>query len=150
MMYVSVSIYAGRKQCPLLDVCLISCSAQPSVLKMEALRSSTMSVNFYETTWHIQGNGPLHSYRCENLKSHISVTVSGVPPQKIWKKKKTHWSYALLLFSFWLSRLAWRYRSGLLFSSCSIRMSVGTPVILTEIFHSFPQSLQNMPGQYLG
>jgi hypothetical protein len=46
-----------------------------STLKMEAMRSSEMSVNTRSTLRHISEDGILHSHRCENLKSYIFLLL---------------------------------------------------------------------------
>jgi hypothetical protein len=44
-----------------------------SVVKMEAILSSETSVNVRYTQRHIPEDDILHSHRCENLKSYISI-----------------------------------------------------------------------------
>jgi hypothetical protein len=50
-------------------------AADFSALKMEAIRSSEMSVHIRSTQRHIPEDGILHSHRCENLKSYISLWI---------------------------------------------------------------------------
>jgi hypothetical protein len=41
------------------------------ILMMEAISTSEMSVNFYQSTWcNIPEDNDLHTHCCENLKSH--------------------------------------------------------------------------------
>jgi hypothetical protein len=46
-----------------------------STLKMEAIRSSEMSVHTISTRLHIPENGILHTHRRENLKSYLKINV---------------------------------------------------------------------------
>jgi hypothetical protein len=43
-------------------------------------------------------------------------------------------------------RLAWRYRTTLVFGECPVRFSAGTPAVLTEAYRSLPQSLHANAG----
>jgi hypothetical protein len=74
---------------------LISCMANSSSLKMEAIRSSETSVNFHRTTWrYIPEGRSLHNYRCENLKFNSYILfcfVSGKRKQVCLTGKDTKW-----------------------------------------------------------
>jgi hypothetical protein len=51
-------------------------STNQKVLMMEAVSSSEMSINIHKTTWHyIPEDSHLHTYHCENLKSHTDSLV---------------------------------------------------------------------------
>jgi hypothetical protein len=51
---------------------LVSSSAYSSTLKMEAIYSSEMSVDFQWTTWRrVPGDRTLRNHRCDNLKSYM-------------------------------------------------------------------------------
>jgi hypothetical protein len=53
---------------------LVSCSAYSPTLKMEAICSSEMSVNFQRTTRrYIPEDSTLHNHCCENLKSYRGI-----------------------------------------------------------------------------
>jgi hypothetical protein len=55
---------------PWLTACLCACSAYSLILKMEAICSSEMSVNFYQTArHHTPWDGALHSRCHENIRS---------------------------------------------------------------------------------
>jgi hypothetical protein len=55
-------------------VMVAACLTYSSNLKMEAVFSSEMSVNFYHTAWrHIPENATLRSHHSETLKSHLNL-----------------------------------------------------------------------------
>jgi hypothetical protein len=68
---------------------LVSCSAF-SNLKMEAVCSSEMSVDFQRITWrYISKESTLHNHRCDNLKSYIIKSSSlhkALRRMQIWLK----------------------------------------------------------------
>jgi hypothetical protein len=70
--------------CLLLPAHAGSPLANFSTLKMEAIRSSEMSVHFTGSTRrHISEDGILHSHRCENLKSlSFNVQLSDIPKRR--------------------------------------------------------------------
>jgi hypothetical protein len=50
---------------------LVSCWGYSYTLKMETIRSSEASVEFYQTTRHYNSEDrTLYSHRCENVKSN--------------------------------------------------------------------------------
>jgi hypothetical protein len=55
-----------------------------STLKMEAIRSSEMSVYTRSTQRHIPEDGILHSHRCENLKSYKYYVVGHYPSSYVY------------------------------------------------------------------
>jgi hypothetical protein len=72
------SMNSIRLRCPLLATCflLVVCSAYPSTLKLEAVLPFETLVNFYQSTWCYTPEGsPLHSHRCDNLKSNNSFLI---------------------------------------------------------------------------
>jgi hypothetical protein len=45
---------------------------------------------------------------------------------------------------------AWWQSSWFILRRCLVRISAGTPVIVTDVFHGFPQSLHSSPGVISG
>jgi hypothetical protein len=68
----------------LLSLLASSSLAEFSTLKMEAIRSSEMSVHISSTRHHIPEDGILHSHRCENLKSYMVVILSSERMIDFW------------------------------------------------------------------
>jgi hypothetical protein len=60
---------------------LVSVSAYPSILKMEASCSPEASVDFQQTKWTcVPEDRILHNYHCENLKSYIIHSLMELSP----------------------------------------------------------------------
>jgi hypothetical protein len=53
----------------------ISDKIKQLTLKLEVIRSSEMSLNFYWTGRYIPGGSPFHNHHCENLKSNNFTMV---------------------------------------------------------------------------
>jgi hypothetical protein len=70
----SQRISQARSQCERrweIGFMLVSCSPYSAILKMEAMCSSEMSVDFQQTTWHyIPEDSTLHNDCCENFRFH--------------------------------------------------------------------------------
>jgi hypothetical protein len=50
---------------------LLACWADLSTVKLEAVRSPSISINRYQTTWcHITEVSTIYCHSCENLRSH--------------------------------------------------------------------------------
>jgi hypothetical protein len=64
------------------SLCLRLALAYSLSLKMEAVCSSEMSVNLYQTIWrHSPQDSTLHGHRCENHKSHTTESVPQISAQ---------------------------------------------------------------------
>jgi hypothetical protein len=63
-----------KKSCVFWDVMLVSCVAYSSILKIEVICSTGMSVDdFRQTTCHnIPEHRTLNNHHCENLKSNVN------------------------------------------------------------------------------
>jgi hypothetical protein len=117
---------------------LLAHSAYYSILKMEAIHSSEVSVNFHQTTrCHIPKDSNLHVHCHKNSKSHKITTVTESPMHGIPDNgnRKGLWNVCLGL----QIRVAGQQRSFYCFQSpCKpeVLHKVNTSVTLTFVFHT--------------